>query len=133
MSQENVEIVKEIFALFDRGDAEGGRALLSPAVEWDTTRFPFPDLSGVYRGPDSVRDWWLRWLEPWESYVVKPEEFIEAGDEVVVPTRGHARGRDGIEVEVHFTGIYTIRGQRVARYRHFQTKAEALEAAGLRE
>jgi ketosteroid isomerase-like protein len=56
----------------------------------------------------------------------------EAG--VFVAARFHARGRaSGIEVETRLSEVYTVRGGKVLRIDEYAHRAEALEAAGLRE
>jgi ketosteroid isomerase-like protein len=55
------------------------------------------------------------------------------GSEVVVPNTAHMRGRQGIEVTARSTQVFTVENGRITRLRLFQERAEALEAAGLRE
>ncbi len=45
--------------------------------------------------------------------------------------RVRLRGRDGIEVEARGPHVQTWRGGRLARYRLFQERADALAAVGL--
>jgi ketosteroid isomerase-like protein len=59
--------------------------------------------------------------------------LAEAGSEVVYSNTAHMRGRDGIEVSARSTFVYTIENGQITRFRMFQERAEALEAAGLRE
>jgi hypothetical protein len=51
----------------------------------------------------------------------------------VVPNTAHIRGRDGIEVVARSTYVFTVENGQITRQRMFQGRAEALEAAGLRE
>ena len=64
---------------------------------------------------------------------IRPEEFIEVGDRVVVPYRmgGHAR-HTGIEVEFAFAHVFTMRDEKVVRLDVFESKAAALEAVQAR-
>jgi ketosteroid isomerase-like protein len=59
--------------------------------------------------------------------------FTEAGSEVVVPNTAHVRGREGIEVIARSAFVFTVENGQITRLRLFQERAEALEAAGLRE
>jgi ketosteroid isomerase-like protein len=62
------------------------------------------------------------------------DEFVDAGDHVVVPGRFSARGkRSGAPVDLTITFVYTVRGGKIARMPNFQEKAEALRAAGRTE
>src|SRR2546425_2907222 len=51
--------------------------------------------SFTYRGAAGIEAGWRDWLEPWESYRAEVEEFIDAGDDVIVTARGVARARRG--------------------------------------
>ena len=69
----------------------------------------------------------------WEAARIEVAEFIDAGDDVLVPHAVHLVGRDGIEVKVRATYAYTVRDGLCARWRIYQEHTEALEAAGLCE
>lgn len=64
---------------------------------------------------------------------VEPEEFIDAGEEVVIPYRLHTRERStGIEVGGHETWVFRMRDGKVVRVKEYREKTEALQAAGVR-
>jgi ketosteroid isomerase-like protein len=64
-----------------------------------------------------------------------PQEYIDAGDQVIVVLRWGGRGRiSGADVEERDEAwIFTVRGDKVIRVKEYRSQAEALEAAGLRE
>jgi len=65
---------------------------------------------------------------------LEPQEFIDAGDRVVVPLQFGGEARyTGIEVKFAVVHVVTIRDGKVARLDIYMTRAEALEAAGLSE
>jgi hypothetical protein len=69
-----------------------------------------------------------------ERDVGGPQDYIPmGGEQVVVPVRLIAVGRDGVETIARSAHLVTVRGGRVAHIKAFQTRTEALEAAGLRE
>jgi uncharacterized protein len=137
MSQENVEVVRALFDAAARRDSAAVLALYDPAVEWDNTRGPMQGLveGKVYRGYEGLRQWWREFREPWESVSGELEELIDAGDQVVSVGSSHARGRaSGVAVDLeHSATVWTVRQGKIVRVRLFATRAEALEAAGLRE
>jgi ketosteroid isomerase-like protein len=98
-------------------------------LDWSRAMSP---LSGVYR-LEQVRRFLEEFTEYWESIRNEPHEFIEAGDLVVVPITGHARGRDGIEVTASPTIVWTIRDGAIERASMYQEKEDALDAVGLSE
>jgi ketosteroid isomerase-like protein len=132
MSQENVEIVRRGYEFFSRTgelDPDGWDA---DAV-FDNSNAIFAD-PGVYRGFDRIMEWLTAQAAMWKSQRYEPQEFIPVGDDrVVVPQRIVSVGRDGVEVVAHTANLFTMRDGRVTHWKNFQTKAEALEAAGLTE
>ena len=131
MSQENVEIVKAAIDAFNREDWDAMFRVTLPGAELDWSRAVSP-LRGVYR-LDQIRRFLEEFTEYWESLRAEPHEFIEAGDLVVVPLTGHARGRDGIEVTASPTLVWTIRDGAIERVSMYQEQEDALEAVGLSE
>ena len=134
MSQENVEIVRRVYAAAARRDAETVFNLYAPDVELDDTRLNMV-TGGVYHGHDGLRSFFRQWHEAWENVQYDYKELIDAGDDRVVSvvTR-HGRGKaSGVEVEMPAALVWTIRDGKVVRVVWFQTPEEALEAVGLSE
>ena len=62
------------------------------------------------------------------------EEFIDVGDSVIVVSRGRGRSkRGGPDVEHRNAEVWTLRDGKVVRMTGFESRAKALEAAGLSE
>ena len=106
MSQENVEMVRRAIDAFNQRDLEAATRDNDPEVEVDWSRSRGVE-AGIYR-----------------------DEFIQWGEQVVVPNRARFRGRDGVEVEAHSALVVTIRNGRILGWRLFQERAEAFEAVG---
>jgi ketosteroid isomerase-like protein len=75
----------------------------------------------------------LEFAESFEDFRAEAEEFIDAGDRVVVAVRERGRARGGVEFEHVFGILYTLRDGKVARMEWSDSPADALEAAGLEE
>ena len=131
MSQENIEIVRAALDAYNRGDRDAALKDMAPDFEFDMSRSIGPQR-GIY-GLDQIRRFWDEFVEPFESHRMEAEEFIEAGDQVIVPSTAYARGRDGIEVKARTATAYTIRNGAIVRMCMYQGLQDALEAAGLRE
>ena len=54
-------------------------------------------------------------------------------DRVLLVSVEHFKGRDGIEVEAPFAGIFTLRDGKIVRWQAFWDRQKALEAVGLSE
>ena len=137
MSQENVEIVRQLYDAIAHRDSATVLAFYDPEVECDYSRVGWGDLTGpgVYFGHEGLRSVYREWYEAWEDYEEELEELIEAGDKVISIVTGRGRGRaSGVEVEnAHHGGVWTIREGKIIRVAWFPTRAEALEAAGLKD
>ena len=132
MSQENVEIVRRGYERFSR-TGELDRDQWDADAVLDNSNAIFAD-PGVYRGFDRIREFFIAQGEMWKSQRYEPEEFIAVGvDQVVVPQRIVSVGRDGVEVVAYTANLFTLHAGKVTEMKNFQTKAEALEAAGLSE
>jgi ketosteroid isomerase-like protein len=139
MSQENVELVRQLFAeLASGGPAEEIEQRLSdealvrffdPEVEWVPVTQSLLAVDS-YRGYEGVRRFWTEFLSTWDEYTIEPLEFVDAGDRVAVVM--HMVGlTHGIKVEATWSSLSTIRDGRVARVQSFSNPKGALEAAGL--
>ena len=96
-------------------------------------RFPpeYPG-GGTIRGHESWRRAQLEFEEAFADVVYEPEEFLEAGDRVLVSIRyrGHARHTE-IPVDMPVYWLYAFRGDKVARMDVYLDRPSALSAAGL--
>jgi ketosteroid isomerase-like protein len=122
MSRENVEVVRQAVAAFIAGDYERLIELSDPQIEYDVSRTS-PE-SRVVRGPEEVLAVLEEWIGTWDEHQVELVEVIEE--------RGKLKGSDAW-VEHPRGVVYTVRNQRVVRYEEHEDRAQALEAAGLRE
>jgi ketosteroid isomerase-like protein len=131
MSQENVEIVRAVYAALNRGDFDAVFKHAAPDAEVDMSLAIGTDR-GVYRF-DQFRRLSEEFANSWESVRYEADEIIEAGDQVVTPWTNRVVGRDGIELEARGIWLWTFRNGSVVRLCLYQELNEALEAARLRE
>jgi ketosteroid isomerase-like protein len=131
MSQENVEIVKEFSRLFERGDRDSWRDYFAADVVWDTSASSMPS-AGVFHGHEGVERFFRDWLGTWRDFEIAIREYLDAGDSVMVVFQQRATGREsGVRIEREFFGVYDLKGSQVVRYHQYESREEALEAAGL--
>jgi ketosteroid isomerase-like protein len=131
VSARNVEIARRAFEALGRGDLAGALADATADFTFDFSRSRSPER-GIYARQDlsRLRD---RWDGVWESVSRRPEEFIDTGDQVVMPFTTNERGRDGIELETRVAWLWSFKDGQIAQVTFFQDRREALEAAGLPE
>jgi ketosteroid isomerase-like protein len=75
------------------------------------------------------------WPEQWDDFRIEILKIAAApGGKVFVTTRTHGRGKQsGIEVDMEFSFVFTVRDAKISEWRLFVQEDQALEAAGLRE
>lgn len=124
-------IVKAGFDEWNAGDMRAYREMLHPeVVVRPPRRWPEP---GPFVGRDAAMREFLQMRETWDADVVKPiDDFIEAGDRVVVRVAWRGRGR-GPAWNMQASVVYTVRDGKVATMDFFWEHAEALQAARLPE
>jgi ketosteroid isomerase-like protein len=128
MSLGNVQVVRRLFDAYRRGDYADALACLASDVVYETGQ----EIPAV--GPDAVREMWERWEAAWEEIDTVPEDFIDAGEHVVVTVHYSARGRgSGIRHDDRLFDVYTLRDGTCVHKREFRERSEALRAAGLTE
>jgi ketosteroid isomerase-like protein len=132
MSQENVEIVRQIFERLNRGDVEGVVELCDDEFVMDMTERVFnPD---TYRGHDGIRRFHEGVRDAWESYCWNVEETRVAGDSVVAMLHCQGRSREGGPgVDWRVAWLWKLRRGEAVSVRFYRHRAQALEAAGLSE
>ncbi len=136
MSEENLEIVRDMIDAFERRDHERAFEYYDPEIEWDSTGIEplIPDIAGVDHGHEGVRAFWRRWLSSWKEIEFEVEDVRDAGDDVVVLIGKQRQwGRhSGIPTDLPpWAMVFSFRDGKVVRWRQFPDHESALEAAGL--
>jgi ketosteroid isomerase-like protein len=131
MSQENVEVVRRSLDAYARHGVEAVLPFLDREIV-----IVDPDLPGGGRfdGHDGFLAFVRQVLDSFEEYHVEPEEFLDAGEQVVVFLHHQGRGKEsGALIELRDAWVWTVAEDRATRIDLYLDRADALEAAGLRE
>ena len=131
MSQENVELAYRAAEAFNRRDLDAVLALMDDDVE------AIPRgarMEGSYHGHDGIRRLWENVFAVWPDFIVQAVEVRDLGDLTVTAlrTRGHGAGSD-VPLDESVWQATRWRHGKCVWWRTFDTRAEALEAAGLSE
>ena len=136
MSQENIERARDAVAAFNRGgDLDAWLdEYWADDVDYRAVEGSLDD-HGPIHGKDALRAYVQDWLDMFDDFKMEPAELIDVGeDRVIAVTRISGRAKlSGVETDLTFAVLYTIRDGKVARGREYWTKEQALEAAGLSE
>jgi ketosteroid isomerase-like protein len=130
MSQANVDLVRSTFEAWRDGDVKRVRSAFDSEIEWQMAEDE-PDARTL-RGQTEVLDMLGGWVESFAEFLTTPQDFIDAGEHVVVPITFVARphGADA-PVTIEETQVYTVEGGAVVRVREYRTKVEALQTVGV--
>ena len=137
MSQENVALVRKAF------EAWGSETAYSAG--WIEAVLPFLDSefeyredpawpgAGTYRGIPAFRRVMSGYFDAFAAQRVDTEEFLDAGDRVLVFMSWWARSHSGVEAVWPQAFIFTVRRGRLTSCQVVFDRSEALKAVGLAE
>jgi ketosteroid isomerase-like protein len=132
MSQENVEIVRQLFQLWERGEWGDGREFYDDGCEVVFSTSWFPD-AGIYGVGHEALGAWMAFVDAFEELAVGLDQVVDAGERVVALVSLRARGRaSGAAVDAKVGAVFTFRDRKVVRW-EMTDRGDALEAAGLSE
>ncbi|HZA89916.1 MAG TPA: nuclear transport factor 2 family protein [Solirubrobacterales bacterium] len=130
MSEQNVEITREAFEAWGRGDREAWVAMFDEESELYSLR---AQLEGhPYRGHDGLRRFLADLDEHWDYVRFGVREIRDAGEQVVALVDFKARGSaSGVELDSPVALVVAVRGGKIMYGRFYSNPDEALAAAGL--
>jgi ketosteroid isomerase-like protein len=132
-SAENVELLRRFYESFNQNDLDAVLELCSEDVEV----YKDPEVVEMVaaftpRGRERVAQYLRGWLDSWSDYHARPEEFVQAGEEIAALTRNRARGKNSqFEIEGEMADVFTVREGRIASLRLYIQRDTAMEALGI--
>jgi ketosteroid isomerase-like protein len=134
MSQENVDVVRLIYAAWERGDFSSV-AWAHPDIEYVITDGPTP---GRWTGHAGLREGFHHFAGAWDKLHVRATEYRQLDDErVLVLTRLSGRGkRSGLDLDQMQGGgadVLHVRDGKVTRFALYHDRERALSNLGLAE
>jgi ketosteroid isomerase-like protein len=132
MSQANVELIRGLYAAFDAGDIPGVLARMAPDMVWnEAENFPYAD-GNPYEGQDAiVGGVFARLGGEWDGFAAVPEEFLDAGDTVVV--LGRYRGTykaTGRPIHAQMVHVWRVADGKAARFQQYTDTLQAARVTG---
>jgi ketosteroid isomerase-like protein len=132
MSSENVALIRAIYAAFASGDGAGIVSRMSPDIVWnEAENFPYSD-GNPYQGPEAIAAGvFARCGGEWDGFEALPEEYLDAGDTVVVLGRYRGRykatGRDQNSQCVH---VWRIAGGKATGFQQYVDTLQVARVTG---
>jgi ketosteroid isomerase-like protein len=126
MSQENVDLVRGGYEAFARQDIPGVLERFDANIEW-TAPDTLPN-GGTHHGPDGVGGFFATLPDTWAELNVGPDEYLDAGDTLVVLGTNRMRGHNGVAAEAQFVHVWDVKDGKVVRFREIVDTAKLLPA-----
>lgn len=126
------EVLTQFFAAINRNDMQAITKDFDPEiVRIEPEGFP---TSGTYRGITEVQEHVMKGRGTWAEGTCDPEKFLENGDKVVVYLHAWVRLKNSVEwTGGRFADGFVFRNGKIAEYRTFWNRDEALLWAGIEE
>jgi ketosteroid isomerase-like protein len=130
---ENLELVRSIYAAWERGDFSSADWADAEIVYGDDE---LPD-AGTVKGKAAMARRFRSWLSVWQDWRVEAEDYVELNQELVlVPYHFSARGKtSGVDVggtlRVEGASLFCLRGGKVWRLVQYFDRDRALADLGL--
>ncbi|HEY7307429.1 MAG TPA: nuclear transport factor 2 family protein [Bryobacteraceae bacterium] len=119
MSQQDVAIVRSGYDAFNRKDIPAVLELYDPQIEWIEAgggRSP----AGTFHGPQSVaNDVFATVPQNFDDFRVDPEQFIDAGEHVVVVGRFRGTAKSGATLDAPFVHVYRLRNGKAVYFQNY--------------
>ena len=123
-----VEVVREGYDAWNRGDRSWVLEHMTPDVEWSTP--PDDPDPGTFTGYEGVARFWDQWRAAVGLLHFEPEEFIEEESDIVVVAQRTGRGEtSGAEIADTVVQVFSFNSDgRCFRVREFYDRGQALQA-----
>ena len=116
----NLDVVREGYAAFQKGDIAGVLNLCDSAVEW--SYHGSVPWAGQFPGRDEVQRFFGILADTIEFETFEPQEFVDGGENVAVFGRTVAKARGADErIEDHWAHLFTVRGSKIVRFVGYDT------------
>jgi ketosteroid isomerase-like protein len=133
MSQQNIEVVRQVIEAWNQRDINLGLTYLADEVEWIPAG-PAAVERGIYRGHEQVAQGLEGTWEAWEEFRFEGDDFRDLDDDVLWLGRVQMRGgASHLEMDHEWAIHCSVRNGKIFRIHAFSDWRKGLEAAGLSE
>jgi len=111
-----LDSVKEVYDAFAKGNIPVVLGFLNSDIDWtEAEGFPY---GGTYHGPRAVLEGvFMRLATEWNGFAAVPDDFIDAGDTVVVLGKySGAYKATGKYFEANFAHVWRVRDGKAVRF-----------------
>lgn len=128
MASQNLDGVQGVYDAFGKGDIPAVLGFLGSDIEWtEAEGFPY---GGTYKGPNAVLEGvFMRLGTEWDGYAAVPDEFIDAGDTVVVLGKYSGKYKaTSKSFQANFAHVWKVREGKAIRFVQYTDTLKVQEA-----
>jgi uncharacterized protein len=130
-TERRVAILRAAYAAFNRGDIDAAVQSLDENIDWsEPTEFPG---GGSYKGREGAKQYLTNSRDSVAEVISEPEQFIPAGDRIVVFVYARVRPKDSAAwQEVRLADVYLFRDLTPVQMKAFSDRQAAVQWANAR-
>ena len=128
----NLDLIRGLYEAFGAGDVPAVVSRMAPDIEWNEAEsFTYAD-GNPYRGPDAiVGGVFARLGGEWDGFAAVPEEFLDAGETIVVLGRYRGTFRaTGRSVDAQFAHVWRVADGKASSFQQYTDTLQFGRAAG---
>jgi uncharacterized protein len=127
-TEQRILILRDAYAAFNRGDIDTAVQSLDPNIDWsEPTEFPG---GGSYHGREGAKQYLTNSRASVAEVISEPEQFIPAGDRMVVFVYARVRPKDSATwQEVRLADVYLFRDLTPIQMKAFADRQAAVRWA----
>lgn len=120
-TEQAIAELRAAYVAFNRGDIDAAVRPLDPQVEWvEPVEFP---NGAAYHGIEGAKRYLAQSRAAAARVISEPEQFIPAGDRIVVFVHARVLPKDGDNWEdITLADVYTFQDRKVTKMRAFRTE-----------
>jgi ketosteroid isomerase-like protein len=130
MHQAHVDLLRDFYDALERNDFESAIGLCDPEVEV----YLNPNVVAALppKGHKEVASYLRGWFDSWDKYAPHPQEFVQAGEQVVVYVQLVARGKGSrFEITEEMADVFRLEDGKIIQLRLYVDRGVAQASAGL--
>ena len=124
---ENVNLLKDLYEAFGRGDIPTVLGAMSPQIRWyEAESNPYMPSGEAWVGPDAVlHNLFVKLGTEWDGFTVHPKSFHEAGNSVIVEARYSGTYKaTGKSMDTQVCHIWGVKDGKLTRFQQFVDTAK---------
>ena len=129
---ENLELIRGLYGAFAAGDIAGVLGRMAPDMVWnEAENFPYAD-GNPYQGHDAILSGvFARLGAEWEGFAAVPDEFLDAGDTIVVLGRYRATFRATCRaLDAQLAHVWRVEGGKAVSFQQYTDTLQAARVTG---